>query len=155
MKNSISIVSITTLLATISSISLADNRVPAELAEVISPHYRYGDMKCPNGTQFVWVKRIAGHDSKGRVQTLFHDDQGALLPLDRLTTAIRLINPLTVAQKGNYHALHVQLGDKVVAIERNTSVTRSLPASADTQVTLSGQITVNKFDINPTPHTDE
>ncbi len=150
MKNSISIVSITTLLAAYTPAILADNRVPAELAETITPHYRYENMKCFNGTQFVRVKQVDGHDEQGRVQTLFKARQGALLPLNRLSAAFQLINPLSVKQKGHYHDLLVQLDDKVVVVSDNTSHILPLPENTSTLMTLRGEITVNKFNITAT-----
>ncbi len=150
MKNSISIASITTLLAAYTPAILADNRVPAELAETITPHYRYEDIQCFSGAQFVWIKQMDGHDEQGRLHTLFKDRQGALLPLNRLSAAFQLINPLTVKQKGQYHDLLVQLHDKMVVVRDNTSHILPLPENTSTLMTLRGGITVNKFDITAT-----
>lgn len=150
MKNNISIASITTLLAVYTPAILADNRVPAELAETITPHYRYEDMQCLNGTQFVWIKQVDGYDEQGRVHTLLRERQGALLPLNRLSSAFQLINPLTVKQKGHYHDLLVQLHDKMVVVRDNTSHILPLPENISTLMTLRGEITVNKFTITAT-----
>ena len=127
---------------------MADNRVPAELIETISPGYRMGDMKSTKGTQFVWVNRIEGQDSDGQMQVLFSDRRGALLPLSELTRANKLINPLSVKQKGRYQKLHLQLANKTLSINSTGMKQLPLPNGISTSMVLHGQLEINKFEVS-------
>ncbi|MEN8168804.1 MAG: hypothetical protein ABFS08_01100 [Pseudomonadota bacterium] len=137
----------TALLAGISHSAIADNRVPEKLAETISPSYRSGNINSSSGTQFVWVKRIEGRDSEGRKQLLFSDQQGALLPLNRLSHANKLINPLKVEKKGHYQKLRLQLADKMLTINNNGMVQQPLPNGVTSNMLLRGGLEINKFEV--------
>ena len=148
MKTAIKLISTAALLVGFTQVAMADNRTPAELAETISPSYRSGDMQSTNGSQFVWVKRIEGHDSNGDKHVLFNDMQGALIPVNKLTQADRLINPLSVDKKGRYQELHLQLADKMLTVIKGGMKQQPLPNGITTQVVLHGELEVNNFEVS-------
>ncbi len=148
MKTVIKFISGATLLIGFSQLAMADNRTPADLAETISPSYRSGDMKAASGSQFVWVKRIEGHDSNGHKQVLFNDRQGALIPVNKLTQADRLINPVNVEKKGRYQQLHLQLADKMLTVSKGGMKQQPLPNGITTQMVLQGKLEVNEFEVS-------
>lgn len=147
MTNVIRAITAAVLLAGISQSAIADNRVPAELAETISPSYRSGNINSSSGTQFVWVKRIEGRDSEGRKQLLFSDQQGALLPLNQLSHVNKLINPLNVEKKGNYQKLQLQLADKILTINNKGMAQQPLPNGVAPNMLLRGKLEINKFEV--------
>ena len=148
MKNVIKLTATAALLAGLSFNAMADNRTPADLAETISPSYRSGDMKSSNGSQFVWVKRIEGHDSNGDKHVLFSDKQGALIPVNELTQANRLINPVNIDQKGRYQELHLQLAEQMLTVDKAGMKQQPLPNGISAQVVLHGELEVNKFEVS-------
>ena len=148
MKTAIKLISSAALLVGFTQVAMADNRTPAELAETISPSYRSADMQASNGSQFVWVKRIEGHDSNGDKQVLFSDPQGALIAVNKLTQADRLINPVNVEKKGRYQELHLQLADNMLTVSKGGMKQQPLPNSISSEVVLHGELEVNKFEVS-------
>lgn len=148
MNTAMKLISTSALFFGLSQVVMADNRTPAELAETISPSYRSGDMQSGNGSQFVWVKRIEGHDSNGNKQVLFSDLQGALIAVNKLSQADRLINPVSVKKKGSYQNLHLQLADKMLTVSKGGMKQQPLPKGLSTQVVLRGKLEVNKFEVS-------
>ena len=148
MNTAMKLISTSALFFGLSQVAMADNRTPAELAETISPSYRSGDMQSGKGSQFVWVKRIEGHDSNGDKHVLFNDRQGALVAINKLTQADRLINPVNVEKKGVYQDLHLQLADKMLTVSKGGMKQQPLPNGLSTQVVLHGELEVNKFDVS-------
>lgn len=131
-----------------STYALAENRVPAELAATITPDYRTSDMHTTQGERFVWVKRIEGRDANGNVQVLFDEPQGALLPMDKLTEAHKLINPSRVENKGSYRELNLQLDEASLAMEKSGMTYQPLPTEIATNLVLRGQVEVEKFNVS-------
>lgn len=148
MKHLLKLATSTVLLAGFTHSAMADNRVPADMTESIAPGYRSGDMQSHTGKQFVWVRQIEGRDSEGRTRILFHDLQGALLPLDELAQANKLINPLRVEYKGRYHELTLQLADTMLSIDSTGMKRQPLPHGISTKVVLRGQLEVDKFEVS-------
>ena len=148
MKTAVKLITTAALLVGFTHGAMADNRTPSDLAETISPSYRSGDMNSSNGSQFVWVKRIEGHDSNGNKHVLFNDRQGALIAINKLTQADRLINPVNVEKKGVYQDLHLQLADKMLTVSKGGMKQQPLPNGLSTQVVLHGELEVNKFDVS-------
>lgn len=147
MKNVIKL-SICTLLIGFTHGAIAENRVPAELAENISPAYRSGDMKSFSDQKFVWVKRIEGRDPDGRSQVLFNDTKGALIPLDKLSQAYTLINPALVEKKGAYQELQLRLGNTLLSLDKTGITEQPLPNELDNKMALHGQVEVGKFAVS-------
>jgi len=135
------------VLASFAQAAMADNRAPPELMANITPGYRTGDMQSNSGTQYVLVKRIEGRDSAGNKQVLFSDQQGALLPVTELSQASKLINPVSIEKKGDYHDLQLQLGDDILALQQDGMKRQSRPSGMATQVALLGKIQVHKFEV--------
>ena len=148
MKTAIKFISTAALLVGFTQLAMADNRTPAELAETISPNYRNGDMTAANGSQFIWVKSIEGHDSNGDKHVLFSDKQGALIAVNKLTQADRLINPVSVEKKGRYQELHLQLADNMLTVSKGGMKQQPLPNGITTHVVLHGELEVNKFEVS-------
>ena len=148
MKQSIKSIATIALLSALSHSAVADNRVPADLAETISPNYRSGDMRSHAGSKFVWVKRIEGRDSQGNTHLLFSDLQGALLPIEKLSMAGELINPLKVQLKGNYQGITLQLADSMLNIDKRGMKRLSLPTDMATDVLLHGELVINQFEVS-------
>ncbi len=153
MKTAIKIISSAALFVGFSQLAMADNRTPADLAETISPSYRSADMQATDGSQFVWVKRIEGHDSNGNKQVLFNDLQGALIAVNKLAQADRLINPVSVEKKGSYQDLHLQLADKMLTVSKGGMKQQPLPKGLSTKVVLHGKLEVNKFEVSASEFT--
>ena len=137
-----------TLLAALAQQAMADNRTPAELAQPISPDYRSMDSSAQDGAQFVWVQRIEGRDSNGNIQLLFDDMQGALLPLEHLSQADRLINPQQVDHKGKYRELQLQLAPRVLTVSGSGMKRMPLPQGLEQRVVLQGELEVTKFEVS-------
>ena len=148
MKTAINFISTAALFAAVAGNAVAENRTPAELAETISPSYRSADMHNSNGSQFVWVKSIEGHDSNGNKHVLFNDKQGALIAVNKLTQADRLINPVNVEKKGRYQQLHLQLADNMLTVSANGMKQQPLPNGITSEVVLHGELEVNKFEVS-------
>lgn len=148
MNNVIKFSTIATLIMGFSSSVLAENRVPAELAATITPEYRVSDMKTTEGKQYVLVKRIEGRDESGKVHVLFNEPQGALLPMEKLTEAHKLINPSRVEKKGAYSELHLQLDEASLAMGVTGMSYQPLPMDIDTNLVLRGQVDVKKFEVS-------
>ncbi len=148
MNNVIKFSTIATLIMGFSSAAMAENRVPAELAATITPEYRINDMKTTQGKQFVWVKQIEGRDENGKVHVLFNEPQGALLPMDKLTEAHKLINPSRVEKKGAYRELNLQLDEASLTMGETGMTYQPLPMDIDTNLVLRGQVNVKKFEVS-------
>lgn len=145
---SLKLIAATALLGAISLQAVAENRTPAELALPIKPDYRNMDVSASEGAKFVWVQRIVAQDSQGNTQLLFDDMQGALLPLDQLSHAARLINPQQVSQKGQYDELHLQLGSRMLSVSAKGMKRTPLPQGLERNVVLQGRIEVSKFKVS-------
>lgn len=148
MKNVIKLSTICTLLIGFTHGAIAENRVPAELAEKISPAYRSGDMKSLSDQQFVLVKRIEGRDPDGGSQVLFNDTKGALVPLDKLSQAHTLINPALVEKKGAYQELQLKLGNSLLSLDKTGITEQPLPNELGNKIALHGQVEVRKFTVS-------
>ena len=148
MKHATKTIATIALLSALTHSAVADNRVPENMTQTISPSYRTGDMKSQSGSQFVWVKRIEGLDAQGNMHLLFSDLQGALLPIEKLTTAAKLINPLKVKQKGNYQQLRLQLADSMLNIDKRGMKRLSLPTGIATEVLLHGELEIGDFEVS-------
>ena len=148
MKTAMKLITTAALFAAVAGNAVAENRTPAELAETISPSYRSADMQNHKGSQFVWVKSIEGHDSNGDKHVLFNDKQGALMDINKLTQADRLINPVNVEKKGRYQQLHLQLADNMLTVSANGMTQQPLPHTITSEVVLHGELEVNKFEVS-------
>lgn len=148
MNKVIKFSTIAALIMGFSNATLAENRIPAELAATITPDYRASDMQTAPGMKYVWVKRIEGRDANGKVQVLFNEPQGALLPMDKLTEAHKLINPARVEKKGPYSELHLQIDEASVAMEKTGMSYQPLPMDMDTNLVLRGEVEVKKFEVS-------
>ncbi len=148
MKNVIKLSTTAALLLSASQVTFAENRVPAELAANISPEYRSGDMQAAIGKKFVWVKRIEGRDRNGNVQVLFNEPKGALIPMDKLTDAHKLINPSRIEKKGPYSELRLQLADTSLTLEKAGMKHQPLPTNIASNLVLRGKVEVKKFEVS-------
>ncbi|MDH5786042.1 MAG: hypothetical protein OEZ16_10620 [Chromatiales bacterium] len=137
-----------TLMALVSASALAEYRTPAEIALPIKSDYRTSDVVAKEGTHFIWVERIEGRDSQGNMHLLFDDFHGALLPVEHLSRADRLINPQQVSQRGHYDSLRLHLGAKMLVVSANGMKHIPLTKEYGRSVELKGGIDVSKFEVS-------
>ena len=118
----------------------------AALLAALSPQ-ALAEVPAASGSQFVWVLSIEGRDHSGNTQLLFDDMRGALLPLDQLSHADRLINPQLVGVEGSYKELQLRLAPRVLTVSANGMQRSPLPTHLEQGVVLQGGIEVSRFEV--------
>lgn len=102
--------------------------------------------------RFVRVKAISGRDASGQEHLLFSDRDGALLPLEEIHHAGRLINSALMAQKGYYGELQLQLADKMLVVDARGIEQRPLPRDLSRTQKLYGQFELTNLKANVHGH---
>lgn len=129
------------LLAGFTQHAAAQGSVAAELSQTVSPNIH--SETDGSASQFVWVKRIEGRDRAGLLRVLFTDLEGALLPIDQLSKADRLIDVEDAHNHGRYHDLKLQLGTTVLSVNRDGMHRTPLPQGIASEMVLRGDVEVN------------